>query len=218
MTHRDTWNLLILGAGGHGRVVADVVRACGHVVAGYVDRDASKLHSVVEPGGAKVEVLQKDLDPDALPHAVDALVHGVGANAARASLDELFYEWIAPALVHPSAIVSPSAAVGAGTVVMPRAVLHPSARVGRSVIVNTGAIIEHDCEVGDHAHLSPGAVLCGVVTVGPRAWVGAGAVVLPGVVLGQDVVVGAGAVVLRDVPAGATVVGNPARALKQQDP
>lgn len=213
--------LLVWGGGGHGKVVADVVRAAGHAIAGYADRDPAKLGAVVEPGGAVV-VMTEDALRDAiraggpLPHGADAVALAIGDNALRAAALEALGPVAAPALVHPSAVVSPSAEVGAGTVVFPRAVVNAAARVGRGVIVNTGAVVEHDCLVGDGAHLSPGAVLGGGVAVGEQSWVGAGATVLPGVRIGRDVRVGAGSVVLRDVHGGATVVGVPARPLPER--
>lgn len=214
----DALRLLVWGGGGHGKVVADVARAAGHAVAGYVDRDPAKLGAVVEPGGATV-VMTEDalrhalLTRSPLPDEVDAVALAVGDNALRGDALESLGRLAAPALLHPTAIVSPSAELGHGTVVFPRAVVNAAARVGRGVIVNTGAIVEHDCVVDDCAHLSPGSVLGGGVTVGARSWVGAGATVLPGVRIGAGVRVGAGAVVLRDVEDGATVAGVPARPL-----
>lgn len=206
--------LLIVGGGGHGKVVADMARACGHEVVGFADVDASKLGKVVEPGGARVLLTQAELlaaTEDTLPFGATAIALAVGNNRARLVLSGSLDARSLPALVHPSAIVSPSAAIGAGTVVLPAAVVNAAARIGAAVIVNTAAVVEHDCVLGDGVHVSPGAVLAGGVTVGARGWIGAGATVIPGVRIGEDVVVGAGAVVTRDVPEGVTVVGVPAR-------
>ncbi len=210
--------VLVWGAGGHGRVVADVVRAAGGTVVGFVDGDPGKVGRPPVPGAPPVLLAEADLlrvlgDGRAGDGGWNALAPGIGDNRARLRAFGLAQGAAWPALVHPSAVVSPSARTGEGTVVMPRAVLNADARVGRAAIVNTGAIVEHDCRVGDGAHLSPGCVLAGGARVGEGAWVGAGATVLPGVSVGPWAVVGAGAVVVRDVPGGTVVAGVPARPL-----
>ena len=205
---------VIWGAGGHGKVIADVIRAqFGDVLLEYVERDSSRLGETCEPGGGKVtrdeETFRADLEAG-LEHPV---VLAVGNNRARL---EMYVRVVAnggdlPTLVHPTASVSPSAELGPGTHVVTGAIVHPGARVGAAVILNTGCIIEHDCVIGDGCHVSPGAVLAGGVHVGARSWIGAGATVINNVRVGSDVTVGAGAVVIDDVPDGATVVGVPAR-------
>lgn len=210
---------LVWGGGGHGRVVADLLRALGHTVAGYVDGDPAKLGQVVEPGGARVVMdeaafLAALRGNGALPHGAAAVALAVGDNALRLRCLEALGPRAAPALVHPSAVVSPSAALGRGTVVFAGAVVNAAARIGQAVIVNTRAVVEHDCVVEDGVHLSPAATLCGGVRVGRGGWVAAGSVVIPGVTVGPGAVVGAGAVVVRGVPAGAVVVGNPAKNLR----
>jgi sugar O-acyltransferase (sialic acid O-acetyltransferase NeuD family) len=209
---------LVWGAGGHGRVVADVVRAAGGRVAGFTDRDPALVGRPAVPGAPPVllsdEELLRELAEDG-PRAWDALALGIGDNRARLDAFRQAPAGLWPALAHPSAVLSPSATVGAGTVVMPLAVLNANARTGSAVIVNTGAVVEHDCRVGDGAHLSPRCVLAGGARVGEGAWVGAGATVLPGISVGAWAVVGAGAVVVRDVPEGTVVAGVPARALRR---
>lgn len=206
------------GAGGHGKVVADLVRALGHAVAGFVDSDPAKLGEEAEPGGARVvvggEALLRALDAgEPLPAGADAFALALGDNRLREACLRRLGGHALPALVHPSATVSPSALVGRGTVVFAGAVVNAAARIGDAAIVNTGAVVEHDCELGAAVHLSPRATLAGGVRVGDRAWVGAGATVIPRVEVGADAVVGAGAVVIRDVAAGQTVAGVPARPL-----
>jgi acetyltransferase EpsM len=207
---------LIWGAGGHGKVVAELVRACGNEVAGFVDVDPAKIGQVAEPGGARVVLLQGDLlrrvrQHGSYPYGIDAMALAIGDNRQRQRGLGLLGECLVPHLVHPSATVSPSAVLGRGTVVFPRAVVNPDAWIGEAVIVNTRAVVEHDCRVAHGAHISPGAVLAGGVEVGERSWIGAGATVIQGVVIGSDATVGAGAVVLRDVPGNTVVVGVPAR-------
>jgi len=199
--------LLIWGASGHGKVVADVAERCGYTVTGFVDDDPAKIGGRF--GGLPV-MAPADLagvDPES------SMAMGIGHNGHRAAA---FARARAagrrlPALVHPSAVVARTARVGDATVVCAAAVVNPDAVVGVAAIINSGAVVEHDCVVGDFAHVSPGAVLGGAAAVGDRAHVGAGAVVLPLRRAGDDAVLGAGAVVTRDVPGGATVVGIPAR-------
>lgn len=211
--------LLIWGGGGHGAVVADAARCAGHAVVGFVDADPGKLGRVAEPGGARVvcsedELLQAIAGGGPLPQGCTAVALGIGDNRRREQAAVRLGARLAPPVVHPAAVVSPSASIGAGTVVFARAVLNPAASLGRAVIVNTGAIVEHDCVVADGAHLSPGAVLAGGVRVGTRSWVGAGATVIQGIRIGAGSIVGAGAVVIRDVEDGVTVVGVPARVIR----
>ena len=211
--------ILVWGGGGHGRVVADVVRACGAELVGYADADAGKLGQEAEPGGARVIALEADLlaalsSGQPLPGGADAVALAIGDQARRLACRHTAGERVTPPLVHPSAVVSPSARVGRGTVVMPAAVVNAGAVLGDAVIVNSGATVEHDCTMEDGSHLSPGAVLSGGVHVEAESWVGAGAVVIPGIRIGRGAMVGAGAVIIRDVPAGATVVGNPGRILR----
>lgn len=210
-------SFVIWGAGRHGKVVADVVRAQfgDNVRLRYVDRDASRLGEMCEPGGGTIELLEDDLRRELESGLDDALILAVGNNRARLE----FYVRAAangakmPAIVHPTASVSPSATIGPATQLVTGAIVHPAARVGAAVILNTGSIVEHDCTIGDGCHVSPGAVLAGGVSLQTRTWIGAGATVIPNISIGSDVIVGAGAVVIEDVPDGATVVGVPARAV-----
>ncbi|HET7875269.1 MAG TPA: NeuD/PglB/VioB family sugar acetyltransferase [Methylomirabilota bacterium] len=200
--------LVILGAGGHARAVADIAAECGWQVAGFTDR---------ADGPARADVLGNDAQGVALIRVgkVDGAVVGVGttALARRAELFELLRSAGAtiPALVHPRAIVSRTAKIGDGAVVSAGCVIGPAVEIGANAVLYSNVVAEHDCRIGEHCYLSPGVVLSGSVTIAAGALLGAGAVVLPGLTVGKKALVGAGAVVTTDVPAGQTVVGVPAR-------
>jgi sugar O-acyltransferase (sialic acid O-acetyltransferase NeuD family) len=212
---------LVWGGGGHGRVVADVARAGGATVVGFIDRDAAKVGLRISPSGDSV-VLEEAGFLDhvkagrSLPYSATGVALGIGDNAQRSRCRGRLDATLLPPVVHPAAIVSPSARIGPGAVVMPNVVVNAGAQIGAGAILNTACVIEHDCVIGEDAHVSPGAILAGAVKVGAGAWVGAGATVIPGVSIGEWAVIGAGAVVIRDVPAGVTVVGNPARTIPRK--
>lgn len=210
-------SFLVWGAGGHGRVVGDLLRAAGHDLVGFVDADAEMLASRASPASYLEEEFMEQLRKRACyPDGIEACALGIGNNRLRQSRLQLLEGLDAPALVHPTAYVSPTATVGRSSVVFPHAVVNPDAWIGDAVIVNSGAIVEHDCRLESAVHVSPGAVLCGGVSVGERSWVGAGATVIHGVTIGKDSIVGAGSTVIRQVADGETVIGSPAKATKVQ--
>jgi UDP-perosamine 4-acetyltransferase len=201
--------ILVLGAGGHARPVIEALRAMGSEVAGLLDDAPRRAVLGVKVLGGFDSLGARRAEGFA------AAVIAIGDNALRlrlgAACRELGFEL--PVVVHPAALVSPSARIGAGAQVMARAVIGPEAAIGALALVNTGAIVEHECELGEGVHLGPGAVLCGGVRLGARALVGAGAVVRPGVLIGAGALVAPGAAVGQDVPEGARVGGVPARAI-----
>lgn len=197
-----TTEIWIYGASGHGKVVADIARACGYTVAGWID-DAPRDRT-----------LAWETFCGAYPKAPVAL--GIGNNAARQAIARKITAGghPLPVLIHPSAVVSPSATVDEGSVVMPRAVINADATVGAGTIVNTGAVVEHDCILEPFVHLSPAAALAGGVCVKTRAHIGIGASVIQGVTVGEGATIGAGAAVIGSIPDGATAVGVPAKIIK----
>ena len=208
---------VILGAGGHAGVVIESIRAnAGNVEINLLDSDRSLWGQTI----LDVKVLGDDailpmLVEDGTTHFVIG-VGGTGDNGPRRRLFELCVgHGLTPMDVcHPSAVRSPSAQVGPGSVIFPNAVVNTSSILGSNVIVNTGAIVEHDCVVGDHVHVATGSRLCATVQVGDGAHIGAGATVRQSISIGEGAVIGAGAVVVKDVPPWTTVVGSPAMAIQ----
>ena len=206
-------DLVLWGASGHGKVVLDVARAMGKFktisfIDDACDESAHEFCDCQVFGASRYLQLLKD-------KGCSQYVVSIGRNEMRAAcFQRAFDHGLLPArLIHPSAVISESARVDAGTVVMAKAVINAGAQIGKNCIVNTAAVVEHDCVIGDHVHLSPGVLLGGGVTVGKSAHVGMGAVVLPGAHIGESAVVGAGSVVLKSVPPGVTVAGVPSRPL-----
>ncbi|HEY4185082.1 MAG TPA: acetyltransferase [Polyangia bacterium] len=202
-------HIVVYGAGGHGRVVADAALSAGFELLGFLDDALPVGHDIF---GWRVlgnaDWLRGRLDV--------AVALGVGANAARARAAETLTRAGATlaTVVHPSAVLSPRAEVGAGTVVFALAVLNVGARVGTGAIINSGAVVEHDVVIGDFAHVASNAALAGGARLGAQALLGTGANVLPACTIGDRSIVGAGAVVNRDVPTDVTVAGVPARLLE----
>lgn len=202
-------DLYIYGASGHGKVVADIALACGLHVQGFIDDAKSSLGraalGIPVLGGFEWLTSREQFK--------FCVVLGIGDNLARRRVAERCKRHDIPliTLIHPSAVISPSAILGNGTVVMARVVVNPDAVVGAGVILNTGAIVEHDCKVGNSAHLSPGSAMGGASSLGENSWLGMGAAIIQGVSVGEGCVVGAGGVVIHDLPDNVVAVGIPAR-------
>lgn len=199
---------IIIGAGGHGRVLAEVLRLEDRAAAGFIDPRG-------DPALLPLPLLGGDAALDDWPG--NGLVNGIGGPAGSDLRHRVQRRLEAggrrfSGVRHPSAIVAATAQIDPTVQLLARTVVQPGARLEAGVIVNTGAIVEHDCVVGAFSHCAPGSILCGGVTVGEDCHIGAGAVIREGVRLGDRIVVGAGAVVVRDCPdAGAVLLGAPAR-------
>ncbi|MBA3698979.1 MAG: acetyltransferase [Planctomycetes bacterium] len=207
--------LVILGVGGHGRVVAETARVAGLDLLGFIDEDRA-LHTATPLGlpvlGSTTAVEHRQID-------CDGVLLGVGRNSVRIALLRRFLVTghALPALIHPRAWVSPNSFLGPGTVVMANATVQTGCRLGAAVIINTNASIDHDGVLADGVHISPGAHLAGNVAVGEGTHIGIGATVIEGIRIGAGCLVAAGAVVIRDVLDGQRVAGVPARPMRSQE-
>ncbi|MFJ4386903.1 acetyltransferase [Pseudomonas sp. NPDC089408] len=200
--------LAVLGASGHGKVVADTAQHCGWEQVDFFD-DAwpGRTHNGHWPVVGDSAALQARLQD------YQGVIVAIGNNGIRHAKLEALSGAGAPlvSLLHPMAFVSQYASIGPGSVVFAGAVVNADARVGYGAILNTGCSVDHDCVLGNAVHVSPGARLAGAVSVGDRSWVGIGACARQLTRLGCDVTVGAGACVVSDVADGKVVVGVPAK-------
>ena len=200
--------MYLYGAGGHSKVITDLLNSLGIAVIGMFDDNppAARFKGMEIQNGIR-------LLGEGFPKLDAPLIISVGNNARRAELATLIDATYGTA-IHGSAIVSAKATISVGTVILQGAIVQAGAEIGTHVLINTAASIDHDNIIGDYAHISPHATLCGHVTVGEGTHIGAGATVIPSIRIGKWCTIGAGAVVIRDIPDYATAVGNPARVIK----
>lgn len=208
---------IILGAGGHARVLIDCLRSSGYAEpCVLLDADRSRWGGDV----LGVEILGgDDLLPGLVKNGAEHFIVGLGATGDNRPRQRLFELALSARLqpltvIHSSAVCSQWTITGPGVQMLPSCVVNAGATLGANVIVNSGAIVEHDCTLGDHVHVATGARLASTVQIGTGAHVGAGATVKQGVRIGEWAIVGAGAVVVKDVAPNTTVVGVPAKALQ----
>ena len=208
----STLGVIILGGGGHARVVHSVLRLTCARVLGFTDPAPETSGQIARelPHLGTDEAL-RDFDPNEVE-----LVNGLGSTSntdlrARVFQSACERGFRFRVLRHPSAIVADDVDLGPGVQLMAGAIVQTGTRVGANTLVNTGAIIDHDCVIEDHVHVAPGAVLSGQVIIGERVHIGVGATIRQGIRVGSRAVVGAGAAVVNEVGAGCTVVGVPAR-------
>ena len=212
---------VILGGGGHARVLIDSLLSVSQV----------RVHGILDPDRALWGTSQfgvpilggDDRLADLVSQGVDCFVVGLGGTGNNRPRQRLFEFGLTHHLrpltvIHPAAMCSSRATIGAGCQLLPGSIINAGAELRVNVIVNSGATVEHDCRLGNHVHVASGATLASTVRVGDRAHVGGGATIRQCIVIGEDAVIGAGAVVLKDVAAGQTVAGVPARPLARQTP
>lgn len=201
--------IIILGAGGHAKVIAESIIQNGDIVVGFLDDDPDIQGKEIYQGKT---VLGKISDID--KYKDYKVVIGIGNNKIRQKLaKELDCDWTV--VVHPSAVIATDVVINEGTVIMPGVVINPGTVIGRHAIINTGVTLDHDNQIGDYVHISPGAHLAGTVTVGNSTWICTGVTVINNITIGENNTIGAGAVVINNIEdSNSTYVGVPVRKIK----
>lgn len=203
---------IIIGSGGHARVLLDTMRCLGLPATACSDTNAERVGQTLN--GVPI-IAETDLAKQ-YPPETTLLINSIGGvkdMAPRRRVYEAFkksgYRFLT--LIHPTAFVAGDAIIGEGAQIMAGAIVITGSQVGENTIINTRASVDHDCVLGAHCHIAPGSTLSGSVRVGDGTLIGTGASVIQGITLGEHCVVGAGAAVVRDIPAGRTATGVPAR-------
>lgn len=210
--------VLIFGAGGHAKVVMDIVEKGNLYEIAFLVDDNPTLKGKNIFGyrvlGGKAD-LRAQIDRTTVHNALVA----IGNNPVRTQIAQWLWKngFQLITAIHPSAQVARGVSVGPNTVVMAAAVINADTVLGHSVIINTAASVDHDCVIGDATHVAPGCHLCGSVTVGAHTLIGAGTTVIRGITIGENAVIGAGSVVVQDIPANVSARGNPARPVKSNE-
>lgn len=198
--------LLLIGASGHGKVIADIAIRNGYEVIGFLD-DNPDIKEIMEfPVLGKVEKAMEYIDEAYMFVAI-----GNASIRSKIMSDLATKGARFPVLIHPNAVVGMNVKIGAGTVVMAGAVINADTLIGKGCIINTCASVDHDCVVGDYSHVSVGAHVAGTVVIGSATWIGAGAIVKNNVTICGDCMIGAGAVVVSSIEQKGTYLGVPAR-------
>lgn len=211
-------NIVIIGSGGHAKVVADILLKRKEVlkeelnIIGFLDDNFQNLEyrEIFNiPILGNLELIEEFKNKDY------EYIIAIGNNLIRKKIAEKYSNLIYYTAIHPTAVIGNRVTIEEGTVVMANVVINSYSKIGKHCILNTSCVIEHDNEIKDYVHISPNATLCGGVVIKEKSWIGAGSNIKQGMIVGKNVVVGAGTVVIRDIENSVTTVGNPARIVKK---
>jgi UDP-perosamine 4-acetyltransferase len=207
--------VIVLGAGGHAKVLINALQLCSVEILGVTDSDPALIGRDV----LGVPVIGSDDELGNYSAQKVHLVNGLGSVSLPTARCRLFNEFkklgfVFATVVHPSAVVAADVIIGEGAQIMAGAILQPGVRLGVNVIINTRASVDHDSTIGNHAHIAPGVILSGDVHVGIGTHIGTGALIVQGVRIGDASLVGAGSVVLKNIPDGVKAYGCPAKEIE----
>jgi sugar O-acyltransferase (sialic acid O-acetyltransferase NeuD family) len=206
--------IVVIGGGGHAKVLISVLKKAGWKVLGYTDSENRGSLLAVEYVGDDTVLLELLTGHPGLQAALG--VGKIDASVGRLRLQRFAEDLglVLPVVVSPSAVINEEVAFGPGTVVFDGAVVNSGAATGSCCILNTNCVLEHDCRLGDNVHLAPGATVSGTVTIGDNCMIGAGATVIQGVSICAGCLIGIGSTVVRDITMPGTYVGSPGRRIK----
>ncbi|KAA0890488.1 acetyltransferase [Oryzomonas rubra] len=206
--------VVVIGGGGHAKVLICVLKKSGYDIAGYTDRQDKGL-ILGAPYLGDDSILAEMIRKDAACRAIIG-IGKIDASDRRIRLQNellaLGYEF--PPVVSPHAVVNEEVRLGAGTAVLDGVVVNSGSQIGRACILNTNSTVEHDCRIGDNVHIAPGVTLSGGVGVGDNCLIGTGANVIQGVGICPNCLIGAGSTVVKDITIPGTYVGNPAKRIR----
>ncbi|SHN44853.1 acetyltransferase [Chitinophaga sp. CF418] len=209
MSRETIRKIFLYGAGGHAKVILELLELNGQHCAGIYDEHGASTDLFGYPISGSLNGEYKE--------ANSAMIIAVGNNLVRKKLaGKLSAKWAT--IIHPSANISSRSTIGSGTVVMAGVSINSGVKAGDHVIINTNCSVDHDCVLADYVHISPNVALAGNVQVGEGTHVGIGTAVIQGIKIGKWATIGAGSVIIRDVPDYAVVVGNPGRILRMNEP
>lgn len=195
--------LIIVGASGHGKVVADIAQLNGYTDIAFLDDNKSVTECAGYPVIGNTNAI---VDGD--------MFVAIGNSIIRQELMNRFIEHHQPVLIHPNSVVAKDVKIGSGSIVMAGAVINPGTTIGQGCIINTSSSVDHDCVLGNFVHIAVGAHICGTVTIGDSVWIGAGATVRNNISICKGCMIGMGAVVIKDIGEPGTYVGFPAKKIK----
>ena len=199
-------HLVIIGASGHGRVIADIALRNGYDIVGFLDDNESLTELMGYPVLGKIEDVDKYSKDN-------QFIVAIGSNSIRENI-VCTYDVTWATLVHPAAVIGMDVKIGEGTVIMANAVVSPGSSIGKHCIINTGAVVEHDNVIKDFSHISCNATLAGTISIGRNVYIGAGAIVRNNLSICDNCVIGAGGVVVKDLLEEGTYIGVPVRRLR----
>jgi len=194
----------LFGASGHAKVVMDIIRAQGDEVGCLYD-DAPHCREI------QGKPVYRALDI----RVAGPMIISIGVCRIRKLISERYNQLQFAKAIHPSAVISPSAYIGGGTVIMPAVVINADARIGKHCIINTNSSIDHECKIGDYVHIAPGCAISGEVEIGECTWIGVGSCIKQGIHIGKNCMIGGGSVVVKDIPDNAVAYGNPCKPVRQ---
>lgn len=200
--------LAIIGASGHGKVIADIAVKNGYKEIVFLDDNPN----VQECAGFRVVGTSEDVDK----YSDYDIIVAIGNASIRKKMQQKVGEDRLTTLIHPQSVISRRVTIGKGTVIMAGAIINSDTNIGEGCIINTGASVDHDCNIGDFVHVSVGAHVAGTVIIGNGTWIGAGATVSNNIEICSECMIGAGAVVVSNIKEKGTYMGVPAIALHKE--